>query len=68
MPADAEPQLTYDDLLQIVELVKASERFSQFHLKFGDIEIELHRRRTQARSEPAADVGVPAQGAVFPAK
>ena len=57
MPADAEPPLTYDDLLRIVEIVKVSERFSQFHLKLGDIEIELHRRRTQARPDVAAQAG-----------
>jgi acetyl-CoA carboxylase biotin carboxyl carrier protein len=44
VPADPEHPLTYDDLLQIVELVKASEQFSEFRLKVGEIEIELRRR------------------------
>ena len=35
--------LTYDDLLRIVELIKTSEQFSEFRLKVGDIEIELRR-------------------------
>jgi acetyl-CoA carboxylase biotin carboxyl carrier protein len=35
--------LTYDDLLRIVELIKNSEQFSEFRLKVGDIEIELRR-------------------------
>jgi acetyl-CoA carboxylase biotin carboxyl carrier protein len=44
VPPDAEHALTYDDLLQIVELVKASEQFSEFRLKVGEIEVELRRR------------------------
>lgn len=36
--------LTYEDLLRIVELIKSSERFSEFRLKVGEIEIELRRR------------------------
>jgi len=43
--ADAEHALSYDDLVQIAELVKASERFFEFHLKVGDVEIELRRHR-----------------------
>ena len=37
--------LTYDDLLQIVELIKSAEAFSEFHLKVGDIESTCARRR-----------------------
>jgi len=37
-------KLTYEDLLQIVELIKSSERFSEFRLKIGEIEIEVKRR------------------------
>ena len=37
--------LTYDDLLRIVELIKSSEQFSEFRLKIGEIEIELRRRK-----------------------
>lgn len=36
-------QLTYDDLLRIVELIKTSEQFSEFRLKIGEIEVELRR-------------------------
>jgi acetyl-CoA carboxylase biotin carboxyl carrier protein len=35
--------LTYDDLLQIVELIKSAEAFSEFHLKIGDIELDLRK-------------------------
>lgn len=48
--------LTYDDLLQIVELIKSAEAFSEFHLKIGDIELDLRKSGSNA---PAAS-GVPA--------
>jgi acetyl-CoA carboxylase biotin carboxyl carrier protein len=35
--------LTYDDLLQIVELIKSAEAFSEFHLKIGEIELDLRK-------------------------
>ncbi len=40
--------LTYDDLLQIVELIKSAEAFSEFHLKVGDIELNLSKSRDGA--------------------
>lgn len=40
--------LTYDDLLQIVELIKSAEAFSEFHLKIGDIELDLRKARDGA--------------------
>ncbi|HEX6795968.1 MAG TPA: acetyl-CoA carboxylase biotin carboxyl carrier protein [Casimicrobiaceae bacterium] len=55
--------LTYEDLLQIVELIKSSEQFSEFRLKIGEIEIEVRRARgdnvpisdaTEAPTVPAA--------------
>jgi acetyl-CoA carboxylase biotin carboxyl carrier protein len=42
--------LTYDDLLQIVELIKSAEAFSEFHLKIGEIELDLRK----ASASPAA--------------
>ena len=51
-------QLTYDDLLRIVELIKTSEQFSEFRLKIGEIEVELRRRGGGGAQMPAA----PAQG------
>ncbi len=35
--------LSYDDLLQIVELIKSAESFSEFHLKVGEIELDLRK-------------------------
>ena len=49
----AHGNLTYDDLLRIVELIKATEHFSEFRLKVGDIEVEL-RHRKSATSKPAS--------------
>ena len=51
MPGNADHELTYDDLLRIVELVKSSKRYARFHLKIGEFEIELHRRDPDARPE-----------------
>ena len=36
-------KLTYEDLLQIIELVKSSEQWSEFHLKVGDLEVDFKR-------------------------
>jgi acetyl-CoA carboxylase biotin carboxyl carrier protein len=54
--------LTYEDLLQIVELIKASEQYSEFRLKVGEIEIELRRRRSATAAAPDAANGAPASG------
>ncbi|HEY2815648.1 MAG TPA: acetyl-CoA carboxylase biotin carboxyl carrier protein [Casimicrobiaceae bacterium] len=36
-------KMTYEDLLQIIELVKQSEQWSEFHLKVGDLEVDFKR-------------------------
>src|SRR5712671_6842231 len=46
--------LTYDDLLQIVELIKSAESFSEFHLKVGDIELDLRKAGTGSSAAPQA--------------
>jgi acetyl-CoA carboxylase biotin carboxyl carrier protein len=48
----AERHLTYDDLMQIVELIKSASHFSEFRLKVGDIEVSL--RRGGGAAAPAA--------------
>jgi acetyl-CoA carboxylase biotin carboxyl carrier protein len=58
----AHDNLTYDDLLRIVELIKSSEQFSEFRLKIGEIEIELRRRRHPGEAL-AAPVEAAPQGA-----
>lgn len=47
--------LTYEDVLRIVEIVKASQ-FSEFRLKVG--EIEVHLRRKDGAAAPAAPAAV----------
>ena len=50
----AHEQLTYEDLLRIVELIKSTEQFSEFRLKVGEIEIELRRRPSAPTPMPAS--------------
>ena len=50
--------LTYQDLLQIVELIKSSSSFGEFHLKVGDVEVDL--KRGGASLPQAAPVAAPA--------
>jgi acetyl-CoA carboxylase biotin carboxyl carrier protein len=45
-----DPNLTYDDLRRIVELIKSSAQFTEFRLKVGEVEIELRRRGDAAGS------------------
>ena len=49
-------KLTYEDLLQIIELVKSSEQWSEFHLKVGDLEVDFKRapRSSTGASSAAA--------------
>ncbi len=54
----AHEQLTYEDLLRIVELIKSTEHFSEFRLKVGEIELELRRRRAAGGSVPGLPSGV----------
>ena len=50
--------LSYDDLLKIVELVQSSPDFNEFHLKYGDIEVDLRKQGAGAASagQPAPPV------------
>jgi acetyl-CoA carboxylase biotin carboxyl carrier protein len=45
----AERNLTYEDLVQIVELIRTTSQFSEFRLKVGDIEVSLRRANGAAR-------------------
>lgn len=47
--------VTYDDLVQIVELIRAADSFSEFHLRIGDIELDLRR----SGASTGADATVP---------
>jgi acetyl-CoA carboxylase biotin carboxyl carrier protein len=48
---------TYEDLVQIVELVRSASQFSEFRLRSGDIEVEMRRANGAAGPVPlpAAD-------------
>lgn len=35
--------MTYRDLLELVELIKSSSDFGEFHVKLGDLEVDLRR-------------------------
>ena len=48
----AERNLTYEDLVQIVELIRTTSQFSEFRLKVGDIEVSL--KRANGTSRPVA--------------
>ena len=60
-------QLSYDDLLRIVELIKSSEQFSEFRLKVGDIEVELRRRNPAGVPPPRAALTPRAGSSAAPA-
>lgn len=53
----AERNLTYEDLVQIVELIRTTSQFSEFRLKVGDIEVSLRRANGAAR--PAVQEAAP---------
>ena len=50
---------SYQDLLQIVDLIKTSAQFNEFHLKVGDIELGIRRGEPAVRPAPAATVPTP---------
>jgi hypothetical protein len=51
MPA-RDRQLTYEDLVQLVERVKSASQFSEFRLKVSEIELSLRRSNGAARPQP----------------
>jgi biotin carboxyl carrier protein len=42
-PAVSNEAMTYRDLLELVELIKSSSQFGEFHVKLGDLEVDLKR-------------------------
>ena len=55
----AERNLSYQDLVQIVELIKSTSHFSEFRLKVGDIEVSLRRTNGSAPPLQASSPQVP---------
>jgi len=54
-----ERQLTYQEVLQLVELIKSSSQFSEIRLRSGDLEIELRRGGGDPSLQPAAREATP---------
>jgi acetyl-CoA carboxylase biotin carboxyl carrier protein len=52
-------KLSYEDLLQIIELVKSSEQWSEFHLKVGDLEVDFKRAPSGVPASPPRAVETP---------
>ena len=46
-------QIDFQDVLQLIELIKSSSNFNELRLRSGDIEIELRRGDTGATATPA---------------
>jgi acetyl-CoA carboxylase biotin carboxyl carrier protein len=59
-PAAAARAPTYEDLTQIVELLRSASQFSEFRLRSGDIEVEVRRANGAARTEATRETQIPA--------
>lgn len=57
----SQDKMTYEDLLQLVELIKASEQFADIHVKVGDMEVTMRRGGAPGveRAESAPAVAIP---------
>ena len=57
----SERELSYADLLQIVNVFESSSEFSELHIKYGDIEVDLrkHGAAPEAQSMRPAAAPVP---------
>ncbi|MEO7743213.1 MAG: acetyl-CoA carboxylase biotin carboxyl carrier protein [Usitatibacter sp.] len=52
VPAAETRAPTYEDLLAIVRLIESGSRFTDFRLRSGDIEVEVHRSNGPAAPPP----------------
>ena len=60
-------QMSYKDLLELVELIKSCSEFGEFHLKLGDLEVDLRRVDAAAPPTPLAAPAAEAAPARQPA-
>ncbi len=51
--SEANERMSYRDLRELVELINSCSQFGEFHLKLGDLEIELRRVGTGAPAQAA---------------
>ena len=58
----SDDNLSYQDLLQIIELIENSSQFTEFHLKVGEIEIDLRKKGAAAPAIPAPPAAPPQGG------
>ena len=59
---ERDPQLTYEELVRLVELIKSTSHFSEFRLKVGEIEVSLRRSNGAVRPQ-AVPIAQPAVAA-----
>jgi acetyl-CoA carboxylase biotin carboxyl carrier protein len=64
MPPMPPRELTYEDLVQIVELIRSASHFSEFRLKVGDIEVSLRRSRDSVPGVAAPSVAAAPQQSI----
>lgn len=57
VPGAAGRAPTYEDLVQIVELLRSASQFSEFRLRSGDIEVEVRRANGAAPPAPRPAAG-----------
>jgi acetyl-CoA carboxylase biotin carboxyl carrier protein len=57
----ANRDLTYEDLVQLVELIKSTSQFSEFRLKVGEIEVSLRRNNGAVRLPPEIAPAAPVE-------
>ncbi|MFT4066316.1 acetyl-CoA carboxylase biotin carboxyl carrier protein [Paraburkholderia sp.] len=50
---EKETTLTFQDLVQLVELIRSSASFNEFHLRMGDVELDLRRGEAVSGTAPA---------------
>ncbi len=50
---------TYDDVLAIVRLIESSSQFGEFHLRSGDLEVDIRRGNGAPGPAPAAPCAAP---------
>lgn len=57
----SESKLNYEELLQIVKIFESSSEFSELHLKYGDVEVDLrkHGAAPESASARASAASVP---------
>ena len=54
--------LSYDELMQIVQFVESSTHFAEFQLKVGDIEIDLRKKSVDGAGIAADAMSQPGAG------